>query len=240
MHGDLEAGERLAKRAFGIGQEAGQPDAAMFYGSQLVYARTVQGRAQEIIEMVEQAVSAYPTFAAFRAVLALALCSLDRRAEARIILQDAASDRFEHIPPSAPRLTALATYAYVAVETGDVDAASILYGLMEPWAEQLVWNAVVGYGHTRMWLGLLACLLGEHERADEHLAFACEFYDTNGVLLWTARTHLGWAEALATRGDATGAREHANRALALSREHGYGAFEPRAAALVGTESLAGT
>ena len=97
-----------------------------------------------------------------------------------------------------------------------------------------------GYGHARMYLGLLAGVLGKHEQADEHLAFACEFHEANGVPLWAARGHLGWAEALTARGDAARAREHAARALELSREHGYGLFEPRAAALVETESAAGT
>ena len=51
--------------------------------------------------------------------------------------------------------------------------------------------------------------------------------------LWIARGQLGWANAIVARGDAAGALE-------LSREHGYGAFEPRAAALLETESAAGT
>ena len=89
-----------------------------------------------------------------------------------------------------------------------------------------------------MWLGLLAGVLGKHEQADQHLAFACEFQETNGLPLWAARAHLGWAEALAARGETARAREHAARALELSREHGYGLFEPRAAALVGTGSAA--
>jgi hypothetical protein len=46
-----------------------------------------------------------------------------------------------------------------------------------------------------------------------------------------ARGHLGWAEALAARGDADGAEDHARRARVLSQEHGHGTFEPRAAAL---------
>jgi hypothetical protein len=58
--------------------------------------------------------------------------------------------------------------------------------------------------------------------------------------LWAARGRLGWAEALAVRGDAAGAREHATRALELSREQGYGDLERRAVALVETESAAGT
>ena len=110
--------------------------------------------------------------------------------------------------------------------------------LIEPWADQVVWNGVIDYGHAHMWLGLLAACRGDHEPADEHLAFACDFQETNGLLLWATRAHLGWAEALARRGDA-GAREHAARALELSREHGYGAFEPRAAAIVEAPSAVG-
>jgi hypothetical protein len=91
----------------------------------------------------------------------------------------------------------------------------------------------------RLWLGLLAAVSGEKERSDEHLAFASEFHEANDMPLWTARGHLGWAEALAARADAAGAREHATRALELAREHGYGVFEPRAAALIETESAAG-
>ena len=79
-----------------------------------------------------------------------------------------------------------------------------------------------------MWLGLLAAAMGNHEQADEHLAFASGFHEANDLQLWAARGHLGWAEDLAARDDLASAREHATRALELSREHGYGAFEPRA------------
>ena len=82
--------------------------------------------------------------------------------------------------------------------------------------------------------------LGASEQADEHLAFACEFHDANEMPLWEARGQLGWAEALAARGETAAARDHAARALELSREYGYGAFEPRAAALVEAQSAAGT
>jgi hypothetical protein len=66
-----------------------------------------------------------------------------------------------------------------------------------------------------------------------------DFHEANGLLLWLARTQLGWAEALAARGETVSAREHAACAFELSREHGYGLFERRAAALVETESTAG-
>jgi tetratricopeptide (TPR) repeat protein len=152
-------------------------------------------------------------------------------------IEQAARDRFEHIAPNSATSTALALYAEAAVLTDSSGPASILYELIEPWADQVVWNGVIGYGHARMWLGLLAARMGDHEQADRHLAFACDFQETNGLLLWAARAHLGWAEALAgRRGDAARAREHAARALELSKQHGYGLFEERAAALVEPQS----
>jgi tetratricopeptide (TPR) repeat protein len=114
----------------------------------------------------------------------------------------------------------------------------MLYERLDPFRWQVVWVGNQGSGHARMWLGLLAAALGEHERADEHLQFACEFHEATDMPLWAARGRLGWAEALAARGDAATARDHATRALELSREHGYGLFEPRAAALVETGSAA--
>jgi hypothetical protein len=142
--------------------------------------------------------------------------------------------------PSVAKLTGLALYAEAAALTRDVVAAAALYERIAPFSDQIVWNSATGYGHTRLWLGLLAAVSGEQERCDEHLAFACEFHEANDMPLWTARGYLGWAEAHAARGDPAGAGKHATRALELAREHGYGVFEPRAVALVETESAAET
>jgi ATP/maltotriose-dependent transcriptional regulator MalT len=239
LRGDLAAGERLAERAFQLGQDAGQPDAVFIYGAQLAMAGVFRGRGEEIIATVEQSVEAYPRVPAWRAALAAFLCWLDRREEASAILKQAAGDRFEHVLPATTDLTALVLYADVASQTGDSEAAAMLYALIEPWADQVDWNSGLGYGHARLYLGLLAEVRGDHERADEHLVSACEFHETSDMPLWAARGHLGWAEALAARGDAAAAREHAARALELSREYGYGLFEPRAEALLAAESTAG-
>ena len=238
LHGDLVAGERLFESALQIGQEAAQPDAVFVYAAAMQQARIYQGRGHEVIAMMEQSVNAYPAIAAWRAALATMLGYLDREVEAAKILEQAASDRFGHVARDSAMSTALALYAEAAALTGSAGPASILYELIEPWANQVVWNGVIGYGHARMWLGLLAACTGDHEQADQHLAFACDFQETHGLLLWAARAHLGWAQALAGRGDAARAHEHAARALELSREHGYGAFEGRSAALVQAQSPA--
>ena len=81
-----------------------------------------------------------------------------------------------------------------------------------------------------MYLGLLAAALGRHEQADERFAIATEFHETKQLPVWAARAHLGWAEALANRGERD--RAHAERALELSRQHGYRLFETRATAIL--------
>ena len=217
MRGDMVGGERLVKRAFQAGQEAEQPDALLLYGIQMFYLRVFQGRGEEIIAMLEQSVEASPGIPALRALLASSLCWLDRREDAATILTRAASDRFADVRPAADELTALVLYAEAAAQTGDREVAAILCDLIQPWADQVDWNTLFSAGHTRLYLGLLASVLAEHEQSDEHLAFACEFHEANDMTLWTARSHLGWAESLAERGDTDGAREHATRALELSR-----------------------
>ena len=238
IRGDLVAGERLVERAFQSAEAAGQPDALLFYGIQVFYLRVLQGRGDEIIATLEQSAEANPAIPALRALLASGLCWLDRREDAAEILKRAASDRFADVRPAADELTALALFADTATQTRDREAAAILYDLIQPCADQVDWHTLWGVGHARLYLGLLASVLAEHEQSDEHLAFACEFHEANDMPLWSARGHLGWAQALAERGESDSAREHASCALELSREHGYGAFEPRAAARLAAQPAA--
>ena len=100
---------------------------------------------------------------------------------------------------------------------------------MLPWQDQFVWSGALGYGHVRLWLGVAAATVGRHAEADEHFDFARRFHDDNGMQLWSARTHLGWAESLAARGETTRAQEHGSRALELARTYGYGLIEQLAA-----------
>ena len=130
----------------------------------------------------------------------------------------------------------LALYADTAAQTRSIEAAAMLYELIEPYADQFISNPGVSFGHARTYTAMLAATLGRHERADADFAFACEFHHRHGMRVGEARSELGWAEALAERGELDRAREHASRALELSRDHGYGAFEPRAAAIMASHA----
>ena len=153
-------------------------------------------------------------------------------------MDEAARDRFDHVPWDQMRLTALALYADAASHGGERDTATVLYKLLEPWRDEVVWNGASAYGHVSTYLALLAATVGWDERADEHFALACDLQEKQGMLLWAARAHLGWAEALAGRAETEGAQAEAARALALAREHGYRAIERRAATLVEAGSAA--
>jgi class 3 adenylate cyclase len=234
--GELETAERLAEEALQIGQESGEPDAAMVYGSTLILTRMYQGRGAEVIGLLEQTVANAPGLPAFEAALGLTYCLIDRRADGAEVLSRAAARHFENLGYDQTQLCGLAMYADTAAQTGSVEAAATLYELLRPYADQFVWNGGASFGHARMYLALLAATLARQEQANADFAFACEFHHEHGLRVWEARSELGWAEALAERGESQPAREHAARALDLAREHGYGAFEPGAAAILASQA----
>ena len=232
LRGDLTTGERLAERAFHLGQDVDALNAALYYGTHLSFVRACQGRGAEVVAMLEQSVAAQPGIPAWRAGLAHVYCGLGQFDKAAAIVQDAARDRFEHISWDPVRVTTLVFYAAAAAQSGCGEAAAILYDLLEPWDDQLATTDTLNYGHARLYLGELAHTIGRDELAIEHLEFACRFHEDRGLLLWAAESHVCLAQVLTRRDDAERARDHAERSLELARKHGYGTIEPRAAAVL--------
>jgi hypothetical protein len=250
LRGHLAEAERFADEALQAGGGAGQPDALMIYRTALLPIRVYQGRAREVVEAYELRVREHagklasprgrqPHLRAVRrASIAWAYCWLGRTADGAAMVEEAAHDDFSHVPWDQTRLTVLALFADAASLGGVGDAAAVLYKLLEPFADQVVSNAASAYGHVSTYLALAAATAGWDERADRHFALACDLQERTGMLLWAARAHLGWAEALAARGESERARAEAARALQLSREQGYALIEPRAAALAETGAAA--
>jgi hypothetical protein len=234
--GHLATGEEMSERAFQVGQQAGEPNAALIYGGQLAFLRAYQGRGDEVLGVLEQSVASFPHVSGWRAGLASCYCQANRHAQAAEVVEGAARDNFQSVYADQGQTTALALYADAAYECKLPRVAAILYELIEPWADQIAWNGATMFGHGSMPLALLAATLGWHDRADEHFAIATSKQEAMGLLLWATRAYLGWAETLAGRGDRTGARDKAGRALALAREYGYAGFEARAAAVLGDDS----
>jgi class 3 adenylate cyclase len=239
LEGDLAVGETLARQALELGTLAGQPDALQIFGEHRALVRTYQGRGDEqLIELSRRAADVHPGMAVWSASTALYEAHFGNRDAARALLRDAVETGLERVGWDTLRLVALAFYTDAAARLQALDAAALVHELMAPWQDHFVWSGALGYGHVRLWLGVAAATLGRDGEADEHFAFACRFHDDNGLGLWSARSHLGWAESLAARGDRARAQEHASRALELARAHGYGLIEGLAAPVASVGAVA--
>ena len=239
LEGDLVAGERLARQALEIGESAGQPDALRIFGEHRALVRTYQGRGDEqLIALSRQATDAFPRMAVWSASTALYETHFGSQEAARALLRDAVESGLERVGWDTLRLVTLTFYCEAASRLRALDAAALVHEQMAPWQDHFVWSGALGYGHVRLWLGVAAATLGRDGEADEHFAFACRFHDDNGLRLWSARSHLGWAEALAARGERAQAQEHARRALELARAYGYGLIEALAAPIASVGAVA--
>lgn len=152
------------------------------YGVNLVAVRSYQGRACETIDMLQAATSSNPFIPTYRAVLAFALAESGRREEAAIELAHFGRDRFRSVSHNTNRPLTLAMLAEVVVTLGDVDAATHLRPMLEPYSgTYVVLNSYGGggtiWGPATAQLAGLAALTGdtEHATAWRASAFAeCE------------------------------------------------------------------
>ena len=208
--GNLVAGEERARKALALGELAGQPDALRIFGEFRALARLYQGRGDaQLIELSRQATSMFPRMAIWPASTAQYEAHFGNQEVGRKLLADAVESGLEQVGWDTLRLVALSFYADAASRLHAADAAALVHELMSPWDDQVIWGGAQAYGHVRLWLGVAAATMGRDDEADEAFAFACRFHDDNGLMLWSARSHLGWAEALADRGERAQAQEHA-------------------------------
>ena len=151
--GRLAEAEQHAHEALQIATLSAQPDALSFFTSQLTNIRYEQGRLAELQPLIAQVVADNPGIPAFRAVLALACCEGDLDDEARRLLAHETSTEFGELPPDVTWLPGLAIYAEVAAHLQDRAAAEVLYGLLAPWAGQVVYSGISAWGCVDHHLG---------------------------------------------------------------------------------------
>lgn len=143
--GDPERAEQLARVAFEMGTDTGQPDALAIYGSQLMYVRHQQGRLGELVSLVEEAVAQNPGIPAFRPILASAHVEAGNSVTALGLLDSAASDGFTSLPLDLLWIMGVTFHALVAVELRAVGPAQRLYELLVPFHEQVPFIGTLGF-----------------------------------------------------------------------------------------------
>ena len=232
--GDTELAEQLATKALQIGTDCGQPDAALFFGGQLMVVSAQRGTMGELIPLIEQMMDeAVATPGVFTAALALAHAEADHAEDVRRLLEEFAAADFD-LPGDQAWITGMHCYAEAAIHCGDPKYAEPIFDRLAPWAEQSVASgSVTASGLVSQSLGGLATVLRRYDEADAYFAKSAAMSARMNAKFFVAMTDLLWGSMLAERkaeGDTEKARDLLTKAQAAAAAHGYANVERRAAA----------
>jgi tetratricopeptide (TPR) repeat protein len=208
IQGDLPSCEQWAIQAFEAATASGEPDAALFFGAQLLAVRLQQGRSGELVEQVVQAAGEPDCLPAWRAAAAICLIENGQEAEAREL---ALAEDFQSVRWDAAWSPAMVLWAEACSRLGLEDRAGEVYELLSPFSGQLASGGSLVYGTIAWSLGTLVTILKRYEQAEIHFAAAAEIEQDLGAPLLLARTHASWARALIARGQ----REDLDRAQTM-------------------------
>jgi tetratricopeptide (TPR) repeat protein len=235
LRGDLDESERLATLAFEIGEQSGQPDAFTFFGAQLMMIRWAQGRASELVKVVEDTSSSAPAMGTFRAALVNLYCEVGRNDDARAILEAEAATGFRSMPYDGVWLSGLALYAEAATDVSCRPAAEVLLERLRPWCGQVISTGSTVLGGVTHFVGLLELTLGRLDDAHRSLTDAVEIHERLAAPFPLARSQQALGRVLQARGSAGDARRATavlELALATAQRHGFAVVERRVRALL--------
>jgi class 3 adenylate cyclase len=232
--GDTELAEQLATKALEIGTDCGQPDAALFFGGQLMVVSAQRGTMGELIPLIEQTIDeAVATPGVFTAALALAHAEANHAEDTRRLLEEFAAADFD-LPGDQAWITGMFCYAEAAIHCGDPKYAEPIFDQLAPWAEQSVASgSVTASGVVSQSLGGLATVLRRYDEEDAYFAKSAAMSARMNAKFFVAITDLLWGSMLAERkaeGDIEKARDLLTKAQAAAAAHGYANVEHRAAA----------
>jgi DNA-binding SARP family transcriptional activator len=231
LHGDLVAGEQLARGAELRGQELQQaPGAHML---QRFVVRYQQGRLAEMHPTLRKAADEMPAYRAGAALAAVASAETGRADEAARIVHRVLGRDGSRLPRDVFWLAAVALFAGAVADACDTRLHQLLTELLMPCADHVVvfgvGGAVFGTGHH--WIGNLATAQGEADLAIEHLSQAVELSERIGAPYWSAQARLDLGRALALRRDRDDdarIRSLTDAAVASAHAGGYGRIPQRA------------
>jgi tetratricopeptide (TPR) repeat protein len=231
--GNTEEAERLATEALERGTASGQPDAARFFGAQLMVVSLQRGTMEALVPLIEQMAADTPEIAGLTAAaLALAHVEADRFVDARHLLEEFAAADFD-LPLDPVWFSGMLAYAQAAIGCGDPKYAGPLFDRLAPWADQFSTTGITADGPVSHCLGGLATVLVRYDEADAYFTQAAAFNHRANARFFAAATNLSWATMRAERrapGDIEKARDLLSKARAAAVTHGYANVERRAAA----------
>jgi hypothetical protein len=222
LRGDLAEAERLADAAFTLGSETGQPDAFGIYGAQIVGIRNHQGRAEELIPLIEHVIAEAPGLPIYHAVLAYAVARSGYTDRARELLDVQVADGLQ-MRSDASWAEAHSLWADAAVSARHEAAAELIGERIAPYAGQIVTAQIAVRPAFAYSLGRLEHLLGRYDAAQKWFGEAMAIHERLESPLLVAYTQAAWSALLADQDPADHrARLFAEQALATATAGGYG------------------
>ena len=210
--GNLADAETMAGRSHDWARLLTGRDASGTHGIQMFGVRREQGRLAELAPVIRILAGAGEREGPWRPGLAVVLAELGMEREAKRELSTLAAEGIDGYQASLW----LATLTYLTdacAAVNDEEMAAILYPELEPLAETnvMIGHLVACYGSADRYLGMLAAILGEPTRAEEHFEQAMEQNRRMGASTWVAHTAYEYGRFLLGRG--RGARNYAQALL---------------------------
>lgn len=234
--GELKDAGALVRETLNLGVAAGQPDAFIFAGAQLMHLNYLRGRLPEIIDTFLEA-TPEEVKSLLGVWVARQLHLAGRAEEARRWWERLQGEGLElQMQVGVNAGLVLASAAYLAATfPSDPSIIENLRQRLVPVADQLFQQLAPDQpGHH--FLALLADARGEHDRADAHFAEALALLASAEAPVMIALTQVAWARSLARRGDDERARELARRAREAAVKAGATQIEREAGALLEGET----
>jgi tetratricopeptide (TPR) repeat protein len=228
LQGRLEDFETLAHEALAHRGESHDEVAAQIFGLQMVIVNSLQGRLDELVDVVESAAAQYPQLTGWRCGLASVYAQLERGVQARRELEALARVDFRDLPRDRFWLMNMSALSEVVCFLGDVARAQLLYKLLLPYADRwVVSGALMCQGSASRPLGLLATTLSRYEDAARHFEQALTMNAQIRSPLGIAHTQHDYARMLLSRNhprDNDKALELLTEALATAEQVGLKAL----------------
>jgi tetratricopeptide (TPR) repeat protein len=217
-----------AESAWQLGQTAHYETCQGVYAVQLLHLNLETGGVDDLLDGLEVSAAQSP-LPAQRLVLALAYAGAGRSAEALAQVELFAGSDFAAVRRDCTWSTSVCWLADVVARFDAVEHAPALYRLLLPFADRnsVAGGAILCLGPISRYLGMLARVNGEYDRALQHLRHALARSRSLGSEPVVARTQLETAKVQLARdadGDLVRARELLAAAAATAEELGMTAL----------------
>jgi class 3 adenylate cyclase/tetratricopeptide (TPR) repeat protein len=233
MWRDLADAERLLDESGRYGTDTGQPDAVAVYAGQLMAIRSMQGRGDEIVDLVGEVAAASPNVPAFRAGLAALYADSGRFDEVKEILDDFCAAGVDQVHVNIGWGNFVSAVMDAAGVVGHREVAAQVAPLVAPFRDQVAFSGITIDAPFALTIATCARLLERYDEAEAALEDALRVSERIGSKYWIAMTKLEWARLARARRDANDrAGRLLDEALGIARERGYGVVDARAASLL--------